>query len=517
MKTVARVASYRFDEFVLDLVRGTLITINGEDVPLRHKSFCLLCVFVENAGRLLMRDAIIQAVWAGVAVSDDSITQCVRDVRLALGDEAKTTIKTIPRRGYIFTADVTPVCGADRPPHYSVLADKPSVVVLPFANMSGDPEQQCFSDGLTDDVINSLSRSRSLFVIAHNSSFTYNGRATDVKQIARELGVRYVVEGSVRRAGRRLRINAQLIDAETGNHIWADRYDRAGEDVFAIQDEITEALGIAINPAVSEAELRRSLHKPPDNLGAWETYQRGLWHLAKGNQASNEFAKEFFHRAIRIDANCAAAYSGLALAYKKEGDIYATISLDEAERLGEVWARKAVEIDSTDADGLAILAFCTPYASREEAYERISLALNTNPNSARAHGIKGTYLIFDGQPLEARDAFSTALRLNPRDPINANLGPFIAISYYFERDYARAVKAAKRAIAQQPEYPLTYRWLAAALGQLNRGDEAGDALRKAIEISPNSFEFYTRNLPPWMRPEDYAHMLEGLRNAGWQG
>ena len=154
-----------------------------------------------------------------------------------------------------------------------------------------------------------------------------------------------------------------------------------------------------------------------------------------------------------------------------------------------------------------------PYANREEAYERIALALRTNPSSSRAHGIRGTYLIFDGQPLEARDAFFTALRLNPCDPINANLRPFIAVSYYFERDYARAVKAAKHAIAQHPEYPLTYRWLAAALGRLNRRDEAGDALRKAIEVSPKSFEFYTRNRPPWIRPEDYAHMLEGLRHG----
>ena len=292
-----------------------------------------------------------------MAVADDSITQCVRDVRLALGDEAKTTIKTIPSRGYIFTAEVTAVRGADRPPSYSALADKPSVAVLPFANTSGDPEQEYFSYGLTDDVINSLSRSRSLFVVARNSSFAYNGRAIDVKQIALEFGVRYVVEGSVRRAPGRLRVNAQLIDAETvGNHIWADRYDRAGEDAFAIQDEITEALGIAIFPAVFEAELRRALRRSPENLGGWEAYQRGQWHLAKGNQADNERAIEFFHRAITIDAGCAAAYSGLALAYKREGDTYATISLDEAEGLGDVWARRAVEIDSTDADGLAILA-----------------------------------------------------------------------------------------------------------------------------------------------------------------
>jgi adenylate cyclase len=509
MSAAGEVVAYRFGEFVLDLVRGTLATTNGKDVPIRHKSFRLLSLFVENAGRLLERDAIAQAIWPGLTVADDGITQCVRDIRRAVRDESKSLIKTTSGRGYIFTARVTAAREADQMLSFSVVADKPSVAVLPFAIMSDDLEQEYFSDGLADDVINSLSRSRSLFVVARNSSFAYKGRVIDVKQVAREQGVRYVVEGSVRRAARRLRINFQLIDAETGTHIWAERYDRAVEDVFAVQDEIAGALTIAISLAVDEAELRRALRKPAEHLGGWESYQRGLWHFAKCNQADNDRAKEFFHRAIAIDASLAAAYSGLALAYKREGDTYATISLDEAERRGDIWARRAVEIDPADADGLAILAFSTPYANREEAYERIARALRANPNSSRAHGIRGTYLIFDGQPLEARDAVFTALRLN--------LGPFIAISHYFERNYARAAQSAKHVIAQHPEYPLTYRWLAAALGQLNRGNEAADALRKAIKVSPNSFAFYTRDRPPWMRSRDYAHMLEGLCKAGWEG
>jgi adenylate cyclase len=514
MSTAVAVAVYRFDGFILDLVRGTLATANGKDVPLRRKSFRLLRLFVENSGCLLERDAIIQAIWPSVAIADDGLTQCVRDIRRALRDDAKRLIKTASGRGYIFTAKVTTQHVADRLPSYGVQADKPSIAVLPFANMGGIPEH--LSDGLTDDVTTSLSRNRSLLVLARNSSLAYRDRGYDLKRIAHELEVRYLVEGSMRRAAGCLRVNVQLVDARTGNHVWAERYDRAVEDVFAVQDEIAEALAIAINPAVAEAELRRALHKPSESLGAWEAYQRGMWCLGKANQADNERAKELFHRAITADASLAAAYSGLALAYKREGDTYATISLDEAERSGDIWARKSIEIDPTDADGLAILAFSTPYVSREEAYERIALALSTNPNSSRAHGIRGTYLIFDGQPLVAREALLTALRLNPRDPINSSLLPFLAISYYFERDYVRAVREAKHAIVQHPDYPITYRWLAAALGQLDRGNEAADALRKAIGVSVNSFEFYTRNQPPWMRPEDYAHMLEGLRKAGWQ-
>ena len=163
----------------------------------------------------------------------------------------------------------------------------------------------------------------------------------------------------MRRAARRVRVNVQLVDAESGSHVWAERYDRDIEDVFAVQDEISEAVAIAIKPAIAEAELRRALRKPPESLGPWEAYQRGLWHFGKANQADNERAKEFFHRAIEVDASLAPAYSGLALAYKREGDTYATISLDEAERRGDVWARRATEIDSNDADGLAILAYST--------------------------------------------------------------------------------------------------------------------------------------------------------------
>jgi adenylate cyclase len=188
----------------------------------------------------------------------------------------------------------------------SPLARRPSIAILPFANLSSDPEQEYFSDGLADDLITLLSRSRSLFVIARNSSFTYKGRTIDVKQVARELGVRYVVGGSVRRAGGRIRVNAQLIDAETGNHIWAERYDRALQDVFAVQDEIAEALTTAINPAVAEAELWRALRKPPENLGAWEAYQRGLWHVGKATATDNEHAREFFHRAVELDPHLLA-------------------------------------------------------------------------------------------------------------------------------------------------------------------------------------------------------------------
>jgi TolB-like protein len=195
------------------------------------------------------------------------------------------------------------------------LPDKPSIAVLPFDNLSGDPEQEYFSDGMAEDIITQLSRGHALFVIARNSSFTYKGRAVDVKQIGRELGVRYVLEGSVRRGGERVRISAQLVEAGTGNHIWAERYDRALADVFAVQDEISDAVSAAIGPAVADAEMQRAMRRPPGSLGAWELYQRGMWHMGQRDAAAHDEARRLFERAIELDPMFAAAHAGLSLSY----------------------------------------------------------------------------------------------------------------------------------------------------------------------------------------------------------
>jgi TolB-like protein len=218
MDTTVEDAVYRFEGFIIDVARGLLLHDNGEEIHLRHKSFALLRLFVENAGRLLHRDRINQAIWPDVIINESGITQCVRDIRLALHDDAQTLIRTVPRRGYIFTPKVTAIAdqAGSRPKAEAVpVPDRPSIAVLAFTNMGGDPEQEYFSDGIADDIITELSRIRWLLVIARNSSFAYKGNSIGAKQIGRELGVRYVLEGSVRRGGDRVRVNAQLIDAET--------------------------------------------------------------------------------------------------------------------------------------------------------------------------------------------------------------------------------------------------------------------------------------------------------------
>jgi adenylate cyclase len=398
------------------------------------------------------------------------------------------------------------------------LPGKPSIAVLAFTNMSGDLDQEYFSDGVAEDIITELSRSRSLFVIARNSSFTYKGRAIDVKQVARELGVRYVLEGGVRRSGGRLRVTAQLIEAETGNHIWAERYDRDIKEVFAVQDEITAAVANAIIPAISGFEQQRALRKRPENLGAWEAYQCGLWHMSKCNAIDNARAQTFFDRAIALDSAFASAHASFAQSIMMQGVAYANLPIDEAAEIAIHRARTAVETDPNDADAQAIMAFALwTSGDFKEAWVRAELALANNPNSPLANGIRGALLVSSGRPSDARDAVLATLRLSPRDPRDAHLRMHIAMSYYFEHDYARSAEAARHAIARHPEHPGAYRWLAAALGQLGRVDEASVALRKVIEVSSRSLDVHLRSRPAWFRLEDHEHLLDGLRKAGWHG
>jgi adenylate cyclase len=397
------------------------------------------------------------------------------------------------------------------------LPETPSIAVMAFTNMSADPEQEYFSDGISDDIITELSRSHWLLVIARNSSFTYKRRVIQVKQVAEELGVRYVLQGSVRRVGKQVRVNAQLIDAETGNHLWADRYDSILADIFAVQDEIVDAVANAIRPAVGDAEQRRILRKQPDSLSAWETYQRGLWHQSIGTPAENEEARVLFQQAVKMDPGFASAFSGLALTLLKDAMSYGVRSITEAGRLAEVMARKAVGIDPNDSEAHSILAAvftCSGDVHTAEVCMDRALALNRN--SASAHWQKSVILTYSGRCAEGRNEALISLRLNPRDPASAMAASMIPASYYLQQDYAMTVETARHCIADYPDYSLPRRYLAAALGQLGRHEEATTALREFLSLAPSVFEVTVRNRLPFVRPEDHEHLLEGLRKAGWQ-
>jgi adenylate cyclase len=507
-------------------VQQGMVERNGEVPPERRIEFRIGINLgdIIREGRDIFGDGVniaarLEAVSepGGICVSQVVYDQVRDKLDLAFEDLGEPKLKNIARPVRVFRVRLERATQAVSYASQASLAlpDKPSVAVLPFTNMSGDPEQEFLADGIAEDIITALSRYPSLFVIARNSCFTYKGRAVDVKQVGRELGVRYVLEGSLRKSGSRIRVTAQLVETETGKHVWAERYDRDLADIFALQDEITEAVTIAIAPAVAGAEQQRALRKQPESLDAWAAYQRGLWHFSKFTADDNAIAQEFFRQAVDLDPNFAGGYWGLAAARFFAAAAFQTSSLSEALSSMGALARRAVELDGSDAEARSLLGI-TAHASGDHggAQAEIGRALAISPNLASAHGLLGDTLIYSGRPKEGLDALAKYLRLDPRDPSIGVQLLQVAVGHYFCREYEAAVEAAKRVIRSYPDYPLPYRWLAAALGQLGRGDEARQALEK---VTPASLDMYVRNRVPWMRPEDHAHMLEGLRKAGWPG
>jgi len=452
----------------------------------------------------------------GICISGTVRDQIGTKLPVGVTDLGEQQVKNIaqPIRAYrIGGASAAAVTALSLP-----LPEKPSIAVLPFQNLSADPEQEYFADGMVEEITTALSHYPSLFVIARNSCFTYKGRAIDVKQVGRELGVRYVLEGSVRKAGDRIRVAAQLVEAETGIHDWAERYDRDLTDIFALQDEITQAVTIAVAPAIAGAEQRRAMRRPPESLDAWAAYQRGLWHFSKGTMDDNALAQKFFQQAIDLDPSFAGSFTGLAYAHWRAAGVFGTQNLAEAEDLAEGLVRRAVALDANDAE--ARTCFGNQLMRRGDyagALAEIERALAMSPNLADAHGALGSVLTRSGRPREGRIALEKCIRLDPRNPNNNQQLLVITISYYLSREYDAAVEAAKRGIRSYPDHSNQYRWLAAALGQAGRTEEAKEVLAKAISMAPAAFDMFVRRRVPWHRPEDHAHMVEGLRKAGWEG
>ena len=393
------------------------------------------------------------------------------------------------------------------------LPAKPSIAILPFANMSGDPEQEYFSDGIAEDLITALSRIRWLFVVARNSTFTYKAKAVDLKQVGRELGVRYVVEGSVRKGGSRVRISAQLIDAVTGNHVWAERYDRELADVFAVQDEITERIAATIEPELARAELERARRKPPESLDAWDLYQRGLWHVWQFDARDNAVAHELFERAAALDPGFSPFFAGIALSRLFDHTLrYRPASERNLEAALEA-ARHAVAIDEKDASAHSILGRAyTVLGNHEAGIAELRRALQLNPNLALAHYGLGMALVLSGSPKEAIEEFDAAERLSPHDPFLWTFAMWRAWSRISLEDFARAVEDASNA-TRQPKAPFpTWGTLASALGHVGRIEEARAALDKALALEPrfSSPQFF-EEIWPNSDPVFFARFYAGLR------
>ena len=305
---------YVFEGFTLNATSRSLKADNC-DLELRPKSFDVLCCLVEHAGELVPKDEILRKVWSGIHVTDELLARCVSDIRRSLDDREQRIVKTVPGRGYLLAVPVSRVPDAQTASNASpqqetaalALPDRPSIAVLPFNNMSGDASQAFFSDGITEDITSALCRLKGFFVIARNTAFTYKDRPKDIRIIGRELGVRYVLEGSVRKAGGKIRVTAQLLEAETGNHLWAEHYDRDLQDIFAIQDEITASIVGRIGPELMAAEYARMNRRALHNLDAWECVVRALFHSSQQSEQESRNALDLLDRALASDPSYAQA------------------------------------------------------------------------------------------------------------------------------------------------------------------------------------------------------------------
>jgi len=451
----------------------------------------------------------------GVAISSNAHDSVQGRIEVEFTDGGDQELKNIARTVRVWRWSVTggpPIMpnGSEPMP----LADIPSIAVLPFNNMSGDPEQEYFSDGLTEDIITALSYWQSFSVIARNSTFQYKGKSPDVRQVAMHLGVQYVLEGSVRRSGNRVRINAQLIDGATGSHIWANRFDRKLDDFFELQDEITQLIAAKVEPEFAKAEQRKAARKSSNNLDAWENYQRGIASLNELTKEGNLQAQEFFARAVEIDPGNCPAHAGMAYClFRYSYDGFSDQPVLASDECIE-YAKRAVALDDGDAQAHEILAVLLIHSGDlEAAISEARRAVEINPNYAHAHIPLGNALNLVGKPSEGIPYLEKAVRLNPDDIRGHIYLSLLADAHLSERDYGLAGEWARKAIERKRDYPHPYMTLASALGHQGKIQEATNALAECLRLNPNylavhpSLEFYRD-------PADKDHYLEGLRLAG---
>jgi len=511
---------FRFEGFTLDLTRRSL-RAGDRVIELRPKSFEVLAYLVERAGRPAGKDEIIQVVWPDVTVTEESLTRCVSDIRLALDDRSQRIIKTLPRRCYLLAAPATgavPGDTAEKPTATLALPDRPSIAVLPLDNTSGGREQDYFSNGITEDIITELSRFSELFIIAHNSSLQYKGKAVDVRQVGRELGVHYVLQGSIRRGGDRVRISVQLIDAVTGIHRWAERYERQLEDVFAVQDEVARTIVAILTAHVNKAEIVRSLNKPPETWQAYDYYLRAVdahtSYMSSFKAAELYEARRLLEQTVAIDPNYARAYARLAWTLVQawnrplDGDYLNPAALERAYQL----ASKAVQLDPNLPHAHAQLGHVLCKGRENEAvlaeFQR-AMALNPNLTDWRF----GEVLLYAGHPARAIDAIERHMRL---DPFYAPIAPgFLGLAHYILKQYSQALPLLQECASRMLNSRIPHCWLAATYAQLQDIEKARAEAAEVLRIEPQyTIEGTQARMSGFKRTEDAEHFFDGLRKAG---
>jgi adenylate cyclase len=555
----------RFEGYTLDIPRGSVRNGAGE-LDLRPKSFEVLRYLVENHGRLVSKDELMSAIWPNVFVTQDSLTRCISDIRIALGDEQQRIIRTVPRRGYMLDVAVSEVDGNPAPidavngtaapapiqkwrtrltpgrwwligiagaiAALAVIAievsrsrepglplpDRPSIAVLPFVNMGADPQQDYFSDGISEDLITSLSKFSELFVIARDSTFTYKGRPTDPKRVGRELGVRYLVQGSVRSDAERLRISAQLVEARTAKQLWANSYDREPGAVFALQDEVTQSIVRTLVSQLTQSELESALRKPPETLAAYDYYLRGnaTMRSREGPDRVEKVAaaRILYRQAMAIDPRYARAVQGLANTYMTAWLEPARNSLEWRQQsvidLALSLARESVALDPYLPEAHATMAWVLHWSyRRSEAIAAFERAFELNPNLA--DGRFTLVLYQNGRAHEAIPVMKRIMRLDPFPP--AVYLSYLGNAYYLLGEYEKSLELLKASAKRLPGYRPSFAWQAAAAAQLGRDAEARDAAAELLKFDPDfTIKWFLDAIR--LVPRDAERLSVGLRKAG---
>jgi TolB-like protein len=505
-----------FGDYVLDPERRELWH-RADVVPVGPQVFDLMLHLVKHRDRVVSKDELLQAVWNGRIVSESTITSHINGVRKAVGDtgEEQQLIRTVARKGFRFVGDVQVGEATKSPPALS-LPGKPSIAVLPFQNLSGDAEQEYFADGVVEDIIAALSRMRWLFVIARNSSFTYKGRAVDVKEVGRELGVRYVLEGSVRRAGSKVRLTGQLIDAMAATHLWAERFEGTLDDIFELQDRMAQSVVGAIAPQLERAEIERAKRKPTESLDAYDHYLRGIAKLHNGTRESIDAALPLFRRAIELDAEYASAHGMAAWChFWRKVNGWATDRHAEIAQ-GTRLARLAVEIGRDDAvaltrGGHALAHFA---GDLDGGIAMLDRAVLLDPNLAAAWFLGGFLRVFHGEADAAIEHLAHAMRLSPLDPELFRMQAGMALAHFFARRFDAASAWAEKAAGNLPSFLVAVSVAAASHALAGRMDKAKQTMQRLRTLDPSLRVSSLQEWLPIHRPEDLATLAEGLRLAG---
>lgn len=515
---------FAFEGYVLDPDRREL-SRGGDAIAVGPQVFDLLLYLVQNRERVVSKDELLDAVWDGRVVSESTLTSHINAVRKAIGDSGgeQRLLRTVARKGFRFAGEVSEAGSsaalAAPTPHEPVappLPDKPSIAVLPFVNLSGAAEQDYFTDGVVEDIISALSRLRWLFVIARNSSFTYKGGTVDVKQVGRELGVRYVLEGSMRKAADKVRITGQLIDATTGAHLWAERFEGTLGDIFALQDQVAASVVGAIAPQLERAEIARAKRKPTASLDAYDYYLRGMANLHNGTRDAIAAALPLYEQAIALDPDFASAYAMAAwsLFWRKVNGWMDDAPREVAE--GVRLARRAVELGRDDAVALTRAGHALGHLAGDldGGIALLDRAVMLDPNLAAAWFLGGFLRVWHGEPDAAIEHFTRAMRLSPLDPETYRMQAGMAIAHLFAGRFDEASSWAEKSFGNLPSFLMVVATLAASQALAGRADEAKQAMRDLRKLDP---ALRLSKLGDWLpihRPADLAVFADGLRKAG---